>query len=182
MRRFYEIGFTKSVKAEQEKRGSRVHYSGASSPNETLGPREDEFIAARDGFYVSTVSEDGWPYVQFRGGPTGFLRHHGGNTLRFPDFRGNFQYLSVGNAAADSRCCLFLMDYPARRRLKMFALLSFVDVADTPDLRAELGISDYQAVLERVGTVRVLAYDWNCAQHIPRRLTEAEFSKQGEEA
>jgi hypothetical protein len=179
VRRFYDIAFTPSVKAEQERRGSRSHYAGDSSTNEILAAREDEFIVARDGFYLSTVNEDGWPYVQFRGGPPGFVRHVGNNVLRFPDFRGNHQYLSVGNAAAEQRCCIFLMDYADRRRLKIFGLLEFADVVDAPHVRAELGIEGYKAVLERVASVRVMAFDWNCAQHIPRRLTEEPSARIG---
>lgn len=174
MRRLHEILFTRSVRAEQMRRGSREHYERDLSPNVTLGIREEEFVHARDGFYLSTVNEDGWPYVQFRGGPRGFLRHTGGNVLRFPDFRGNYQFISVGNAAVDDRCCMFLMDYSTRRRLKILGHLSFEDAPRTPEARAELGVADYVAVVERVARVRVAAFEWNCSQHIPRRLTAEE--------
>lgn len=175
MRKFYEIGFTPSVKAEQEKRGSRAHYAKENSDNIVLTSREEEFIAARDGFYLATVNEDNWPYVQFRGGPPGFIAHQGGNRLRFADFRGNYQYISVGNSAAGSRCCLFFMDYAEQRRLKAFGLLKFADVEDTAELRETLGLRGYKAVIERVAEIQILAFDWNCAQHIPQRMTAEEF-------
>lgn len=176
MRSFYEIGFTAAVKAEQEKRGSRAHYAKESSDNILLTEREENFIAARDGFYLATANADGWPYVQFRGGPPGFVRQVDTNRLRFADFRGNYQYISVGNAAAGARCCLFFMDYARQRRLKAFGLLSFEDVEDTSDRRASLGLPDYKAVIERVAEVEIVGFDWNCAQHIPKRMTVEEFN------
>jgi uncharacterized protein len=177
MRKFYEIGFTPSVMAEQRKRGSRDHYAKDSSANIVLTDREASFIAARDGFFLATVNEDGWPYIQFRGGPAGFVRHVGDNNLRFADYRGNYQYMSVGNATESARCSLFFMDYAAGRRLKAFGLLRFEDVEDTAELRAQLGLGDYKAVIERVAEIEIIAFDWNCAQHIPQRMTAEEFNR-----
>lgn len=175
MRRLHEILFTQGVRAEQSRRGSRSHYEKDFSANVELGPREEDFIAARDGFYLSTVGEEGWPYVQFRGGPPGFLRHVGGNVLRFPDFRGNYQFISVGNAGAEARCCLFLMDYATGRRLKILGHLAFEDVEPASAPRAELGVDGYRAIVERIASVAVVAFEWNCSQHIPRRMTAAEY-------
>ncbi len=120
--RFAEIAFTETVKGIQEAMGSRKSYArmeeGEVSTNHLLGPDEVSFIAARDSFYMATISETGWPYVQHRGGPVGFVRVLDEKTIGFADFRGNRQYVSVGNVMKDNRVSLFFMDYPNRRRLK----------------------------------------------------------------
>src|SRR3954466_5250271 len=127
--KFADIAFTDAVKAVQEAMESRSAYArheAGRDTNDRLGPMEAEFIAERDGFYLATVSETGWPYVQFRGGPPGFARGLGERTLGWADFRGNQQFVSAGNASAgDGRAALILMDYPNRRRLKLFGRLSF---------------------------------------------------------
>lgn len=165
-----DIVFTPPVLALQHRHGSRSAYAHhARHPPQALGPREQDFVRARDGFYLATVTEDGWPYVQFRGGPPGFLRVLAPATLGFADFRGNRQYLSVGNLAGNDRVMLFLMDYEEQRRLKIWGRAR---VCEEPATVARLMPSDYRAVPERALLIDVAAFDWNCSQHIPRRSTQ----------
>ena len=170
--KFADIAFTPAVKAVQEAMGSRGAYvrrEAGPDTNDRLGPMEIEFIAARDSFYIASVSETGWPYVQFRGGPPGFLRVRTDRELGFADFRGNRQYVTTGNVTIDDRVSLFLMDYPNRRRLKIFGRMRTVDVDDDPTLGARLAVPDYRAVIERAFLIKVEAFDWNCppAHHAP---------------
>lgn len=177
-RHFTEIAFTPSVKATQERYGSRAAYSRveakAGSAPVRLGEGEIAFIAARDGFYQATVSETGWPYVQFRGGPVGFLKVLDDRTLGYADFRGNVQYLSVGNMAANDRVALILMDYANRMRLKIWARARIVHHDEDAALVGSLEIPDYRARVERAVVLTVEAFDWNCPQHITPRFTAAE--------
>ena len=138
-----------------------------------LTDREADFIAARDSFYMATVSEDGWPYVQHRGGPVGFLRRIGDNRIGFADYRGNRQYLSTAYLAADDRVALFLMDYPNRRRLK---LIGHAHSSDDPAVISRLMPPDYAAEGERAFLIDVVGFDWNCSQHITPRFTESEIA------
>jgi uncharacterized protein len=177
--RFAEIAFTDKVKSVQQAMGSRKAYARqetGSDSNYKMSLDEIEFVEERDGFYIATVSETGWPYVQFRGGPAGFLRVLDEETLGFADFRGNRQYITTGNATADDRVSLFLMDYPNRRRLKIFGRLRIIDATDDKALTAKLKIEHYEALVERLMLIRVEAFDWNCAQHITPRFTEKEVA------
>jgi uncharacterized protein len=177
-RAFSDIAFTPAVRAVQTRRGSRAAYARldqATDPRDTLTPAEAEFIAARDGFYQATVSETGWPYVQFRGGPAGFLKVLNAKTLGYADFRGNVQYVSVGNLAGNDRVALMLMDYANRRRLKILGRARLVEERDDPALLARLALPGYKARVERAVIVTVHAYDWNCPQHITPRYTVEEF-------
>ena len=135
-----------------------------------------EFIAERDSFYMATISETGWPYLQHRGGPPGFIRVLNDRTLAFADFRGNRQYISIGNLASNDRAALILVDYPSRRRLKIYAHVEARDLAGDPDLAAELTIPGYRAKVERALVLHLAAFDWNCPQHIPPRFSEAELA------
>jgi len=177
--RFADITFTDSVKTAQEHNGSRAHNERLQSnfgPNDQLGPRETDFIAQRDTFYLATVSETDWPYVQHRGGPPGFLRVMGPNQMAYADFRGNTQLVSVGNVSKNDRCSMILMDYPKRRRLKILGHMRVED-ADSVDARtlAAVELPGYKARVERVVFIDIVAFDWNCPQHITRRYTESEF-------
>ncbi|SFD05020.1 hypothetical protein SAMN05428997_116116 [Bosea sp. CRIB-10] len=177
--RFLEIATTPAVKAAQEAQGSRRSYARQEEGephHDRLGEAEAGFIAARDSFYLASVSETGWPYLQHRGGPEGFLRVLDETTLGFADLRGNRQYLSLGNLMADDRLCLFLMDYGHRARLKIFGRASFHDLAVEPELAQRLIVPDYRAVPERGVTIKVEAFDWNCPQHITPRFSEAELA------
>jgi len=174
---FAEITFTPSVKAAQSLYGSRQANSGfelSENAVNDLSENEANFIAERDSFYQATVSESGWPYVQHRGGPQGFLKVLDARTIGFADFRGNRQYLSVGNLNADNRIALILMDYPNRRRLKIWGRANIVHESDDPELIARLEVPTYRARLERGIVIHVEAYDWNCPLHITPRYTKAE--------
>ncbi|WP_332682356.1 pyridoxamine 5'-phosphate oxidase family protein [Bosea sp. (in: a-proteobacteria)] len=177
--RFLEIATTPAVRAAQEALGSRRAYARQEQGephHDRLGGSEAAFIAARDSFYMASVSETGWPYLQHRGGPEGFLRVLDERTLGFADLRGNRQYLSLGNLTADDRACLFLMDYGNRARLKIFGRARFHDLAAEPELARQLIAPGYAAVPERGVTIAVEAFDWNCPQHITPRFSEAELA------
>lgn len=182
--KYLEMASTSAVKQARQHYGSAAQYAridGTLDPegrlqNDRLGPDEEEFIAGRDGFYLGSVSETGWPYVQYRGGPMGFLRVLDENTLGFADFRGNRQYLTTGNVAGDDRVSLFLMDYAHQRRLKIFGHMQAVDASEDLALAARLSVPDYAARVERAVTITVEAFDWNCPQHITPRFSQAELT------
>ncbi len=175
---FLDIAMTPSVRAAQAANGSAGLYDriGAGNRRDRLGESEVDFIAARDSFYIASVSESGWPYVQHRGGPPGFLKVIDETTLAFADFRGNRQYLTLGNIAADNRVALILVDYPRRRRVKLLARIEARDLAIDPELAAALALPEYRAVAERAFVLHVEAFDWNCPQHITPRFTQAEIA------
>jgi len=145
------------------------------APQDRFSAREAAFIAARDSFYIASISQSGWPYIQHRGGPAGFLRVLDERRLGFPDFAGNRQYLTLGNIADDDRVSLFLMDYPHRRRLKILARMTAHDLTAEPDLAPQLATPGYRGRIERGFTLQLHAFDWNCPQHITPRFTEAEL-------
>lgn len=178
-RAFAEIAFTPNVRTIQETQGSAASYAKFLAPEaergDQIGPREAEFIIQRDGFYQATVSESGWPYAQFRGGPRGFLAVIDKNTIAYADFQGNRQYVSTGNLAGDDRVALILMDYPNRRRLKIWGRAKLVDIKDDPALVEELHVEGYAARPERAVVITIEALDWNCPQHIAERLTLEEL-------
>ena len=174
---FAEIAFTDSVREIQEMNNSRAMYSGmdeGEDHNHILTEREKTFIQARDSFYMASVSETGWPYVQHRGGPIGFMRVLDDRTLGFADFAGNRQYVSVGNLRKDDRVSLFFMDYPMRTRLKLLGRVKQIGLDDV-EILPHLEVDDYRARVERGFTIHVEAFDWNCPQHITPRFTEAEI-------
>ncbi|MDP2332854.1 MAG: pyridoxamine 5'-phosphate oxidase family protein [Reyranella sp.] len=172
--RFAEIAFTPTVKKVQEQLGSRLSYArmedAPEAINHHLSEAEAGFIAARNSLYMATVSETGWPYIQHRGGPTGFVRLLDETTIGFADFRGNRQYVSVGNLMTDDRVSLFFMDYPNRTRLKLFGRAKIVDLDDQTTL-SRLETPDYRARVERGLLIKVEGFDWNCPQHITERFT-----------
>lgn len=175
--KFAEIAFTATVKSFQEMHGSRKAYvkmEGGEDHHNVLGDAEADFIASRDSFYMATVSETGWPYVQHRGGPTGFIRVLDENTIGFADFRGNRQYVSTGNLAHDDRVSLFFMDYPSKTRLKLLGRVRLVELDDTETL-SQLELPDSRARVERGMIIKVEAFDWNCPQHITPRYTTADI-------
>jgi predicted pyridoxine 5'-phosphate oxidase superfamily flavin-nucleotide-binding protein len=180
-RAFAEIAFTPAVRAAQDRYGAgnaRARFLADDiDARDRLTEHEASFIRARDGFYLGSVGEDGWPYIQFRGGPAGFVQVLDDKTIAWADFRGNRQYLSTGNIAANDRVSLFLMDYPNQRRLKLWGRARMIEAADDPGLLARLFPDGYRAIPERVVQVTIAAFDWNCAQHIPKRLTREEWNK-----
>ncbi|WP_439579354.1 pyridoxamine 5'-phosphate oxidase family protein [Elioraea sp.] len=172
--RFAEIAFTPTVKAVQEAHGSRANYlafEAGEAHHDRLGPAEAGFIAARDSVYIASVSETGWPYVQHRGGPPGFLRVLDEQTIGFADFRGNRQYVSVGNLERNDRVALILMDYARQRRLKILGRARLLGPGENPALLARLDLPDYRARVERGLLIAVKGFDWNCPQHIAPRFT-----------
>lgn len=178
--RFSEILFTDSVRAAQERYGSRPQNErlrALGPANDALGEDERAFIESRDGFYLASVSQSGWPYIQFRGGPAGFVRALDHRTLGYADFRGNRQYVSTGNIERDGRVALFFMDYAGRRRLKLLGRASIFDAAQSPALARRLELPGYRARVERAVLIAVEAFDWNCPRHITPRYTEAEFEE-----
>jgi predicted pyridoxine 5'-phosphate oxidase superfamily flavin-nucleotide-binding protein len=174
---FAEIAFTESVKAQQEKYGSRHSYARMEkmARGNEISENEAEFIAARDGFYLATVGESGFPYVQFRGGPKGFLKVLDAKTLAYADFRGNLQYVSVGNLTCNDKAALILMDYANRQRLKIYARIEVIEAKDKPELIAQLQDASYDAQVERAMLLHLEAFDWNCPQHITQRFTIEEI-------
>jgi predicted pyridoxine 5'-phosphate oxidase superfamily flavin-nucleotide-binding protein len=180
-RRFAELAFTPLVKEQQRRHGSRGQYERmelSGNPGNRLGPYEQEFIGARDGFYMASVSESGWPYIQYRGGSRGFLRVLDEQTLGFADLRGNKQYISTGNLQHDDRVALFLMDYTTQSRLK---ILGHAEVREG-DPPAEKLIEtmlppEEKTPAERAILIHVEAFDWNCPQHITPRYTEEELAE-----
>jgi predicted pyridoxine 5'-phosphate oxidase superfamily flavin-nucleotide-binding protein len=178
---FSGLMFTPTVKSLQERFGSRDSYRRFEAPEaparDRLGADEAEFLAARDSFYMASVSETGWPYVQHRGGPPGFLKVLDDQSIGFADFRGNRQYVSTGNLLTDDRVSLILMDYPHKRRLKLLGRARIVEPDTGPDILARLEIPDYRARVERGVLIHVEAFDWNCPQHITPRYTLAELAE-----
>ncbi len=177
-RQFTKIAFTDKVKEVQEHYGSREMYENVVKrgvSEDSLTEREIDFINARDSFYMGTVNSKGWPYIQFRGGPKGFLKVLDEKTLGFVDFQGNLQYLSVGNLLENDRVFLFLMDYAHRKRLKIWGQSQVID--DNPELLTQLAEPDYEAELGRVFIIKIKALDWNCPQHIPIRYSEEEVEE-----
>jgi uncharacterized protein len=176
---FMDIATTPSVQAAQVANGSREFNVEMAARRVFDHFDEDavDFIATRDSFYIATVSETGWPYIQHRGGPPGFLKVLDERTLGMADFAGNRQYLTVGNLAASDKAALFLMDYRRRGRMKIFARAEAVDLSLQPDLAARLATPGYRARIERGLLFRLEAYDWNCSQHITPRYSTAEVEQ-----
>lgn len=179
-RRFAELAFTPAVKYEQQKHNSRHLYERAErsgDEGDRLGPDEQDFIRQRDGFYMATVSETGWPYIQFRGGAPGFLRVLDDRTLGFADLRGNRQYISTGNLQHDSRVALFFMDYATQNRLKILGRAEVhEDSAEAAGLIEKLRVPEEKTPPERAILVHVEAFDWNCQQHITPRFNQQELT------
>jgi uncharacterized protein len=171
---FTKIAFTPAVAMEQERNGSRNSYArleSRDSYNSKFGANEVEFISQRDSFYMATVNETGWPYVQHRGGPTGFVRVLNDQTIGFADFAGNRQYISVGNLHGNDRVSLFFMDYPNRTRLKLLGRARTIGLDDI-ELLEKLRVEGYRARVERGIIITLEGFDWNCSQHITPRFTE----------
>ena len=176
-RAFADLAFTPTVRALQSELGSRELYASldtVADRRDALTPREGTFIASLDGFAQASVGETGWPYVQHRGGPPGFLKVLDPKTLGYADFRGNVQYVSAGNLRRNDRVAMLLIDHAKRRRLKILGHARLVTAAENPELVARVTLPEYDAVVERAVIITVAAYDWNCPQHITPRFTAAE--------
>lgn len=175
--KFIELAFTPAVQSAQE------HYFGHAAPRpvdsapDTLTADETGFIETRDSFYLATVGETGWPYVQHRGGAPGFLRVLTPSQLGFADYRGNRQLLTTGNLSVNDRACLFLMDYPQRARLKILGRSRVLDAREHPDLVETLAEPEARPIVERLVLIDVVGYDWNCPKYITPRYTAAEVQR-----
>lgn len=176
---FLNLAMTPSVQAEQARMDSEHVWHKFNGPREFdhFDDNVTGFISARDSFYMATVSESGWPYVQHRGGPPGFLKVIDEKTLAFADYRGNRQYISSGNMAANGRACLFLVDYPQRLRLKIYVRAEMLALDNDPDLTAQLREPNYNARPERICRMRLQFYDWNCRQHITPRFSQPQLAE-----
>jgi len=168
--RFLDLTFTPEVLAAQEHYYGRSQAVPPSAADDPLGPDEREFIESRDSFYMASVSETGWPYVQHRGGPAGFLKVTSPREIAFADYKGNRQMLTTGNVATDDRVCLFFMDYPQRQRLKLLGHAEVLDAREHADLAKELA-GELQKQVERIFRIRVVSFDWNCPKYITPRYT-----------
>ncbi|MDO9706761.1 pyridoxamine 5'-phosphate oxidase family protein [Paracraurococcus lichenis] len=176
-RHFAQIAFTPAVQAEQAALGSRDHYAKVEErgrDDSQLSTQEAAFIQARDSFTMATVSETGWPYLQHRGGPPGFVRVLDARTIGFADFSGNRQHISVGNLAMDDRVSLFFLDQANRRRLKLLGHARVV--RDDPALLARLTPAGAEDIAESAVLIEVAGFDWNCPQHITPRFTAEEWA------
>lgn len=165
---------TPAVARAQARYFGRAMTPGEAAGRDPLGPEEQSFILARDSFYLATVTEQGWPYVQHRGGLPGFLRVVDNHTLAFADYKGNRQLLSTGNLAVNDRAALFLMDYPQRARLKILGHARVEDAREHPDLVARLAEPRVRNIVERLFFIDVISFDWNCPKYITPRYTAAE--------
>jgi uncharacterized protein len=177
-RKFGEIAFTPEVQAAQQLRGSRQTYDRyiANDPaNDMIDSKIEALSAQLDGFYLGTVSSNGYPYIQFRGGRPGFLKVLNQHTLAFPDFKGNVQYITVGNLDREAKAFLFLMDYRHQERLKIWGKAKYVE--NDAALIEQLRFPEYTAEIERVILFEVEACSWNCSQHIPIRYSETEVQE-----
>ena len=176
---FLDIAVTPGVRAVQAKMGVDRVWQDFKGHREfdRFTENETAFIVDRDSFYMATVSETGWPYVQHRGGPRGFLKLVDDRTLAFADYRGNRQYISTGNLTGDDRACLFLMDYARRARLKIYVHVEIVSLDADPALTDRVTVAGYKAKLERIFRLRLVTFDWNCSQHITPRFTEHEIAE-----
>jgi predicted pyridoxine 5'-phosphate oxidase superfamily flavin-nucleotide-binding protein len=172
--KYLELAYTPAVRAAQQRYYGRSTPAPAAAPIDPLGAPEREFIAARDSFYLATVSETGWPYVQHRGGPPGFLHVLDANTLGFADCEGNHQMISTGNLAANDRVALFLMDYPRRRRLKLLGRARVEAAEDHPAMADRLSDAATRESVERLFLIDVVSFDWNCPKYITRRFSPDE--------
>ncbi len=175
---FSSLVFTPVVKALQERYGSRRQYERREKSGfrqDRIGPAEQQFLAERDSFYMASVGASGWPYVQHRGGPKGFLKVIDEHTIAFADFRGNKQFVTTGNLMTDDRVALILVDYPRQARLKILGHAKIFEGPDAKEWTEKLIDPEYGGVVERVFVIQVEASDWNCQQHITPRFTEEQI-------
>lgn len=177
MTSYADIMFTPDVLAEQERIGSRGQYDSRyqAKQDEPLGPDEQAFLTSRSTLYIASVNSDGWPYIQHRGGPVGFVKVLDPMTIGFADYLGNRQLITKGNLAGDDRVSVFAMDYARKARLKLQGHATLQDAEDAPELAEQLATKG-QGRVQRVMTIRIIAWDWNCPQFITPRFDQAEMT------
>lgn len=171
-----DLVLTPSVQAAQDRYYGRHQVSDTGRDSDALGAGEVEMIESRDSFYMATVNEHGWPYIQHRGGPAGFLRVVAGNQIGFADFGGNRQLLSTGNLAGNDRVALFLMDYPSRSRLKLLGRARVVAAKDAGHALRQRFMASTGRPVERIFLIDVVGFNWNCPQHITPRFTAEQIA------
>ena len=172
-----QIVLTPAVQRAEDKYFGKHQVVEHAAETDELTPDEADFIASRDSFYMATVSETGWPYVQHRGGPTGFVKVLKPSLLGFADFKGNLQLISTGNLAVTDRVALFMMDYPRRRRLKLLGHAHVLDAREHAELVVQLAPEPTRSNVERLVLIQIVSYDWNCPQYIAPRFTAQEVEK-----
>src|ERR1700730_4486129 len=175
--KFMELVLTPGVQRAQDKYFGKHQVVANAPETDSLTSDEAGFIASRDSFYMATVSETGWPYVQHRGGPTGFVKVLGPNLIGFADFKGNRQLISTGNLGVTDRTALFMMDYPHRTRLKLLGHARVIDARENPELLDELAPEPLRSKVERLFLIQVISYDWNCPQYVTPRYTAAQVEQ-----
>jgi predicted pyridoxine 5'-phosphate oxidase superfamily flavin-nucleotide-binding protein len=175
--KYLDLTFTESVRRAQIQYYGRVGHIAGAPERDPLGEAEAGFIAARDSFYLGSISESGWPYIQHRGGPQGFLRMVNETTLAFADYKGNRQLLTTGNVSVNDRVALFLMDYKNRARLKILGHARVEDARAHPELVAQLVDPKMQAAVERLVFIDVVSFDWNCPKYITPRYSAVEVEE-----
>ncbi|MDQ8184581.1 pyridoxamine 5'-phosphate oxidase family protein [Pelagicoccus sp. SDUM812002] len=175
-RKFMEIALTPSVQHTQETYYGRRQQVESGPDSDALGENEQSFIAGRNSFYMASVNEDGWPYIQHRGGPEGFLKVISPSQIAFADYKGNRQLISAGNLSLHSRVSLFLMDYPSRTRLKILGTAQVQKISEAPqEILNKIGNTSLGRT-ERVFVIDIVSYDWNCPQYITPRYSQEEMS------
>jgi uncharacterized protein len=174
--KYMQLVLTPAVQQAQDKYFGKHRVVENAPKTDALTPDERDFIASRDSFYMATVSETGWPYVQHRGGLPGFVKVLGPNLIGFADFKGNRQLVSTGNLDASDRVALFLIDYPRRTRLKLLGHARVLDAREHADLADQLAPKPLRSKVERLFLIQVISYDWNCPQYITPRFTAAEVA------
>src|ERR1700719_2027583 len=175
--KFMQLLLTPAVQRAEEKYFGKHQVVNNASETDALTSDEADFIAPRDSFYMATITETGWPYVQHRGGPAGFVKVLGPNLIGFADFKGNRQLISTGNLGVTDRAALFMMDYPHRTRLKLLGHARVIDARENPELLDELAPEPLRSKVERLFLIQVISYDWNCPQYITPRYTAAEVER-----
>ena len=174
--KFMQLVLTPAVQRAQDKYFGKHRVVENAPETDALTGSEAYFIASRDSFYIATVSETGWPYVQHRGGPAGFVKVLGPDLIGFADFKGNRQLVSAGNVDGTDRVALFMMDYPHRTRLKLLGHARVLDARDHPEMVDQLAPEALRSKVERLFLIQVISYDWNCPQYITPRYNVAEVA------
>ncbi len=175
--RYLQTLLTPAVLAAQDRYYGRHAVVEGAAAVDALTDEERAFVESRDSFYMATITENGWPYVQHRGGLPGFLRVLDPTRLAFADYKGNRQLLSTGSLASNDRVSLFLMDYARRERLKILGHARVEDARERPELVARLAGPETRGIVERVVVIEVLSFDWNCPKYITPRFTAAEVEE-----
>ncbi|MEK6639870.1 MAG: pyridoxamine 5'-phosphate oxidase family protein, partial [Nitrospirota bacterium] len=175
--KYLDLTFTESVCRAQEQYYGRAGKIADAPERDPLGQAEAEFIASRDSFYVGSISESGWPYIQHRGGSQGFLRVVNERTLAFADYKGNRQLLTTGNVSVNDRVALFLMDYKNRARLKVLGHARVEDARVHPELTTQITDPKMRSSVERLVFIDVVSFDWNCQKYITPQYSAEEVEE-----